>query len=242
MPEIAFALYLVLLLPAQQMWRSLRTPGKPAATRTRQRRYWASTRWVMILLAVLAAVVLQRGRTPAELGLDWPPGPTGLWGIAFSLLLLVLLWGGDMFYQRRATPAARAKLRAGLAEDKMMPRTAAELASFLVMSLVLGAGWEILYRGFLLLVLTPHVGQAGAIVLAALAYGASHGFATPKQFVGSIVSAFLFTIAYAFTHSLWWLIVVHSGLAALAGISTYVHLKDARATQAAPEEEAAPAA
>jgi membrane protease YdiL (CAAX protease family) len=241
MLEIALALYLLLVLPAQQLWRSLRAAGKPAATRTRQRRYWATTRWLAVLLAVLAAAVLQRGRTPAELGLDWPPGPAGLGGMAFSLLLLVVLCGGDMLYQRRIAPEARTQVRAGLTEDKMMPRTGAELASFLVMSLVVGAGWEILYRGFLLLVLTPHVGLAGAVVLAALAYGVSHGFDTRKQFVGSIVSAFLFTIAYAFTHSLWWLILVHIGLAAVAGISTYRHLKDAPVPKPEQEEEATPA-
>lgn len=73
------------------------------------------------------------------------------------------------------------------------------------------AGWEILYRGFILL-LTPNTGLPIAITISALAYGIAHGYRSPKQLIASIVSAFAFTIAYALTHSLWWLIVIHAGL------------------------------
>src|SRR5471032_1066689 len=41
-------------------------------------------------------------------------------------------------------------------------------------------------------------------------YGAGHGFENVKQFLGSIVAAFAFTVEYALTGSLWWLIVLHA--------------------------------
>jgi membrane protease YdiL (CAAX protease family) len=47
---------------------------------------------------------------------------------------------------------------------------------------MLGAGWELLYRGFLLLVLTPSIGAWGAVAVSGLSYGAAHGYKNPKQF------------------------------------------------------------
>jgi hypothetical protein len=32
------------------------------------------------------------------------------------------------------------------------------------------------------------------------------------QLIASILSAFVFTVAYALTQSLWWLMVIHAGL------------------------------
>jgi membrane protease YdiL (CAAX protease family) len=74
---------------------------------------------------------------------------------------------------------------------------------------------QLLYRGFLMLVLTP-----GAVILAALAYGAGHGYKSRGQFAGSIVSAFLFTIGYVLTGSLWWLMLLHMGLPLFGLISS----------------------
>lgn len=51
-----------------------------------------------------------------------------------------------------------------------------------------------------------------AFIIAAVTYGAAHGFKNPKQFVGSIVSALVFTIAYVATANLWWLMLIHIGV------------------------------
>ena len=83
-----------------------------------------------------------------------------------------------------------------------MPRTGTELWQFMLMTFVLGAGWELLYRGFLLLVLAPMAGIAGAVILSSLAYGLAHGYQGPKQLAASIASAFVFTIGFALTQSL----------------------------------------
>lgn len=226
MIELALAVYLLLVMPAQQMWRSLRkgAPRVPRRECPRRQRYWSMTARLAAMLAVLAAACWYQGRTPDELGLGWP-GTAGQWGIGLALVLVLLLHVGATAQERRMDAAARAQLAAALEDGVAPPRTACELAAFLVMCLVLGAGWEILYRGFLLLVLTPHTGMAGAVVLAALAYGIGHGFSTPRQFAGSIVSAFAFTTAYALSGSLWWLIVIHIGAPAGMGIAAWLRHK-----------------
>ncbi len=222
MIELPLAVYLLVVMPVRQMWRSLRKGATrvPARARARGHLYWSMTARLAAMLAVLAAACWYRGRTPDELGLGWP-GTAGQWGIGLALVLVLLLHCGAAFQERRMDAAARAQLAAALEDGVAPPRTAGELAAFLVMCLALGAGWEILYRGFLLLVLAPHAGMAGAVVLAALAYGIGHGYSTPRQFAGSIVSAFVFTTAYALSGSLWWLIVIHIGTPACMGIAAW---------------------
>jgi membrane protease YdiL (CAAX protease family) len=87
------------------------------------------------------------------------------------------------------------------------------------MVVLVSLGWELLYRGFLLMLLTPVTGAATAIILAALAYGIGHGYEKPSQLIGSIVSAFLFTLAFYYTQSLWWLILLHIGLPLFGAIN-----------------------
>ena len=78
-----------------------------------------------------------------------------------------------------------------------------------------------LYRGFLLWWLTPLVGIIGAVVLASLAYGLAHGWKSRWEGLGSIASAFLFTIGFAVTGSLWWLIAIHTGLPLIALLANW---------------------
>jgi hypothetical protein len=58
----------------------------------------------------------------------------------------------------------------------------------------------------------PNTGVPLAVVLAALAYGAAHGYHNPRHFFGSIAMALGFATAYALTGSLWWLIVLHASV------------------------------
>lgn len=77
-----------------------------------------------------------------------------------------------------------------------------------------------LYRGFLLAVLIPHIGALAAISSAALAYGLAHGYKSPRQLIGT-VAAFIFTIAYYLTESLWWPMLIHAGMGMLVALAAY---------------------
>jgi membrane protease YdiL (CAAX protease family) len=224
MLDLLLASYLLVVLPVRALWRSRRaTPARPS--RPRLRIYRGSTTHILVLLAVLAASCSLQGRAPAALGFDVPLTPAGQWGLASALLVLAGLGIGSRLWEKKLSQAKRDEYDALLQGNLTLPRTLPELRAYLLLGLVLGAGWEILYRGFLLLVLTPFTGTAAAVAMSALAYGAAHGFDSRKQFVGSILAAFLFTTAYALTHSLWWLIVLHAGLACSGGLSAYGRLK-----------------
>lgn len=216
MINILLATYLLIISPALNLYRSLR-PKRDKPTRALMPRYWSMSCQVLTLLAVLWAGSWQAGYTLQDLGFDLPLSKAGVWGLCFTVLLFGSLWTVGYIIERRKTPQVRAENERKLLDSSFpWPRNGRETLAFVTsMSLMTGA-WEILYRGFVLLLLTPSVGMPLAIAISAFSYGIAHGCTNPKQLIASIVSAFVFTTAYAMTHSLWWLMAIHAGLPLVA--------------------------
>lgn len=206
------AAYLLIVAPALNMWRSLR-PKSDKPPRAPMLRYWSMSWPVLLMLGVLWVGSRQAGYTARDIGFDVPLSRTGAMGLGFAILLLGGLSLAGNIIEHRYTPEARAENERKLLDSSFpWPRTGVEALIFALGMSIMTAGWEILYRGFILLLLTPRTGLSVAITVSSLAYGIAHGYKSPKQLIVSIVSAFAFTVAYALTHSLWWLIVIHAGL------------------------------
>jgi hypothetical protein len=236
--EFAFALYLVVILPGQKLWQSLQPA--PKTKRPKLTAYHLSILRIVTLLAILAASMWWSGRPAAALGLGLPLSPAGAWGFAGLTLVLAILVAGSWLWERSLQGEKLAQFQAKMEKaSDSMPQTRQDLNAFLLLSLFLGCGWELLYRGFLMMVLTPVIGTASAVALAAFAYGAAHGYQSRGQFIGSIGSAFLFTAGYVLTGSLWWLMLVHTTLPAYTAVSYYRQQRDKQAAGLAPAAETA---
>lgn len=195
--------FLVLVaIPAHGVWRSM---PDLAVSETKSQRYQRTIVLVALLLCILSVDWLLNVRTGAMLGLAAPTSVPALIGLLVSGALLLLLTIVGIKHSRN--PKAANKDRA-----KLLPGTKSELRLFLVLAVAVGVGWELLYRGFLIFYLVPLTGIYGAVLLTATAYGVAHGFKSKAQFIGSILSAFAFTIGYVVSHSLWWLMLLHLGL------------------------------
>lgn len=217
MIEYILAIVLIGVLPARALYKSLSHGGSQAS---RPRIYTTSGAVILGLLVLLCLAWLHAGRAPALLGLGLPLATGGRVGMAVALGLLVALAIVEIVMKRKRR-CSDAKAREKLANNHLLPRNRHELSLFLGFALLLGCGWELLYRGFLVWFLLPHVGTAGTICIAALAYGAAHGYKSRMQFLGSIVSAFAFTIAFVLSGSLWWLMLIHTAPAIAGGIGSY---------------------
>lgn len=192
---------LVAVLPAEALWKTLRAPDRPKPSITT--RLLRSIRVIVVLTAFLAVLWWWAARPIALLGLDLPVSTTGLIGLGAAAAILGLL----------AVLARSAKATAGReVSSDLLPRTQNEKTVFVGFALAAGIGWELLYRGYLLWALTPWLGTAGAVTVAAIGYGLGHGSKGAASLAGAVVSSFLFTIAYALTGSLWWLMLLHAGL------------------------------
>jgi membrane protease YdiL (CAAX protease family) len=142
-------------------------------------------------------------------------------GLAVAVALVVVLAVVAIITKRKHKGRNNDKAADRFAKNQLLPRTRHELTLFLVFALLAGCGWELLYRGFLIWFLVPYVGTMVAICIAALAYGAAHGYKSRKQFLASIISAFAFTVAFVLTGSLWWLMLIHTAAGFAGGFASY---------------------
>lgn len=209
-PDIIFTLYLLVYFPFMNLRRGFYpTPPKPELHALQS--YWRQGRFVLVLLCVFMLVNWLGNHDANELGLGVPVSPGGIWGLVLAGGLLLALHIIGKHQELKMSPEERIKQEDKLREVPfLLPRTQIETVVYIVTMVGMTATWELLFRGYLLLVLTPLTGMPLAVALAAISYGAGHGYKSSKQFFGSIAAAFAFTIGYALTGSLWWLIVLHA--------------------------------
>jgi membrane protease YdiL (CAAX protease family) len=194
---------LVVVLPGYMLWRSIAGRGKPA--KPKLGRYLRSGGIALTLDALVWIDWSLQRRSADALGIGSITTP-GLIGLGIGVCAVVALGLGVVVQLRFAKPETRKIL------DDMLPTTSSEFVAFVAFVLVLGTSWELLYRGFLLWALTPQIGMIASVVVAASAYGVAHGYKNARTFAASLLSAFVFTIGYALTKNLWWLMVIHCSL------------------------------
>jgi membrane protease YdiL (CAAX protease family) len=200
--DIILAFLLLIVLPARALWRREKKPSDTP----RSRRYTVTTLMIAGLLTILWIDWWIAGRSLATLGLGLPTTTPALIGLGASAGILALF--RILIWYKRGAPAPEAERAA----RELLPQTASEIRMFVVFSLAVGIGWEVLYRGFLLFYLPIYVGLVAAVIVSAISYGVGHGFKNVGQFAGSIVAALVFAIGYALTANLWWLAILHVGL------------------------------
>lgn len=224
-PDLLFLFFLLVVFPLQNLWHTAR-PGPVKPPRAPLASYWRQGRFVLVLLLVLSLVMWTGRHTVADLGLAFPATPGAIGGLVAACVIMLAMHIIGTVMERKMTPAKRAEQAAQLRELPLsMPRTPLETGAYLVTMVGMTAMWEVLFRGYALLILAPHIGLPAAIAVAAISYGAGHGYKHPKQFFGSIAAAFAFTIGYALTGSLWWLIVLH----AAAPVSMLFYMRKVKA-------------
>lgn len=202
--DLALTTLLVVALPGYMMARSIARRGVPD-TGDRVRRYHRTIVTAALPCVMLGAIWLVDRRAAAALGLGRPDRAGWiLLGVAVALIAML-----GVLAPRTKIPKNPERNATAMA---MVPVGARETLWFLVFAVAVGAGWELLYRGYLLWALAPPLGVAGAVAVMALSYGVAHGYRSPRALAGSIASAVLFAAGYALSHSLWWLIVIHIGL------------------------------
>ncbi len=235
MLDMVLAVYLLLVLPGMQLWRSQRKKKHPEVkdAAARKAHFYKTLRFILLPVLVMVALLAGSGRGPGTIGLDIPVSTAGLWGLIIIALLFIIGCVGTLIWERTLNEEKTAKYHADLRALEHVPKSRNEMWAFALLTVCMGIGWELLYRGYLMLVLIPMMGTVAAVSLSAVAYGAAHGYTNPKQFFGSIVSAFLFTIGYVLTGSLWWLMLLHVLLPLLGIGSAYLALSRAPKAAAA---------
>jgi uncharacterized protein len=188
------------------------------AARARVLRYTLiATRGLALSLLVLLAW-RRAGRPLASLGFDVPVGKLGLVGFALDVLFIGCYVSTVQFRRRsiQQLSAIRERLRR-LRSFEMLPQTSAEFALYPVAAIIGSTCEELLYRGYLITVLTLPLGLPGAVLASSALFGIAHVYQGAIGVVRTMIIGLGFGVGFALTHSLWWLLVAHAS-ANLSGL------------------------
>ncbi len=194
---------LVAIFPAWAWWgyHRLRASGRRLTGGDRLRVYASvmASEWLLVAATLLVA---RRHGVPGErlgLGLG-SPGAT--LAAAAGLLAACLLLSLAQLAQIRRTPPER--LAAGVERIRdFLPRGGREIAGWIALALTAGICEEILYRGWLVSVLSAALGSVGAgVVAGAVLFGIGHAYQGRKGMLGAGALGLVFGAAFAMTGSL----------------------------------------
>ena len=204
-----------LLLFGMPVYALLRGYATRHAPLDRRKSYRRSIAIVAIFLTILCVDWVCNSRGFRQLGLAAPTTYSAIIGLVAMCVVIAL-------FLALITKSTVQKTAKGDDEaNTILPESRDELRLFVVFTLVVGFGWEVLYRGFLLFWLSPIIGLVAAVVASSISYGLSHSCKTMKRTMGSLASALLFTTGYAVTGSLWWLIILHIALPLLTALPAW---------------------
>ncbi len=167
---------------------------------------------LLVGLGTVGLILGHLGPGLGALGLGRPTGEAMLVGLGGGLVAMLLLAG--VFYL--------VEHQLGVEESPivlaLIPRTGREKRVFLVLSLAAGQGEELVFRGYLLAVLTPvFSGPWTAALVSSMAFAILHAYQGRVGIVRSGVLGFLFAALLIETGSLWPLVILHTGADVVAG-------------------------
>lgn len=141
MLAMLLAVLLLIVVPLEAIlrtnkFRSVQTPKLVKYRRTLIR--------AAVLLVLLVFVAIKNGLSPDELGLGFDFDFRAVIGLAIALAVVCAL----IVAVFRASPRAAGDDQ--WKHEDMLPRGEKELRLFLIVALVIGFAWELLFRGYLL--------------------------------------------------------------------------------------------
>ncbi|MBI3676423.1 MAG: CPBP family intramembrane metalloprotease [Proteobacteria bacterium] len=218
-PDVVLALLAFVVMPAFSVVNGSRLARNPQGSLV-PRYVQAMTRgWIAV--GALMFVWLWAHRPLAQLGLDIPVGAKGLYGLGFDALVILVV-ASQLFRLPKLVGEKLPKLREQMKEIKITPRSRREFIVFFFVAITAGVWEELLYRGFLLWFLTPYVGLIGAVVLSSLIFGIGHIYQGWRGVPRTAAIGLIFAIAFAWSASLWWVMLAHAILDIYGGIVSYM--------------------
>lgn len=208
-PDAAFVALILATLPLVTM---AQLPLLDHATLERIPAYTSS----VVMLAVLGSVglvlaALGPGLEAVGLGLSFDAGDWLTTG-AVAVGVATLAGVSHLVAERLGVEETRL-LR------ELIPRSPEEKRLFALLSLMAGLSEEVVYRGYLVVVLGAiFSGPWWAAAASSLAFAVLHAYQGPVGIVRSGLLGFLFAAAFILGGSLWPLIIVHAGVDLVSGL------------------------
>jgi hypothetical protein len=142
------------------------------------------------------------GLIPKAAGWQWLPIGLGLAGVMFMIYQMKTVMG---------SPEQLADVRDKMGElGHLAPQTPGEDRLFVLVSITAGVCEEVLYRGFLLAVLTPVTGIWAAVALTSVIFGLAHAYQGGVGIGKTALVGLVMALLTVFSGSLFIAILLHA--------------------------------
>jgi len=215
--------------PTYGAWMFKRRKAQLAAgkTRIRQRTHFEAMAWLLVFTAAVASLWALRGRNVAELGVRPLTGGPGFW-IALPVTAIILAFFVIQWRTVHRSEDARRMVRNALGPLRpILPHTTSEMKSFLALSLTAGLCEELLFRGYLIWVLSFSLAVWPAAIVSSLLFGYGHLYQSVGGMVKTAAVGFVAASLYIVSGSIWLPMLMHALLDAVQGGMAFDVLRDA---------------
>lgn len=247
MPTPADLVFLLLILIGYPLWdyfvawpkaRAKLASGDPHARRVL---YRGAIRTQWIAAGLVGALWILNARDRTQLWLQMPTGWRLVVGAVVAVLAFALM-AAQAIGATRANAETRAAIRPRLSyAAPILPRTLAERRWFMVLSITAGTCEELVYRGYVVWVLTPWLGVWGAAATSVIAFGVAHSYLGRQGVLRATVAGAVFAWAVVGLRSLYPGMILHALLDMGAGAVGYALLHDEASSVPSVPPEIAPA-
>lgn len=169
-------------------------------------------KWVVTLYVLGLWIVTGRPFSATRLGLS-SPLRLGAGFLIAGLIVSLLVVQAQKVRRVLTRPEAVARLRAKFAfADPLVPETNGERWGFWLVSISAGICEEIVFRGFLLWLLTAWFGLVGAVLISSIIFGFAHIYLGFAQVPRTAIVGLVFALIVVATGSLWPAMVIHAAV------------------------------
>ena len=210
--DIAFLLALFIALPiySARSFRIYLALAQRGEDLNRSVIYWQTMGMQWTGFCVLAAGWLLLARPLADLGMQ--PGSTIGYAIGGALALLLVAFFGYQLLQIRKISFDEKQRRFGSLGDVgyALPRTRQEYVFSNFVSITAGIVEEIIYRGYVIWLLSLYMPLWAAAIVSTIAFGVAHAYQGWEGILKTGVVGGIFAAIYLATGSIWIPVVLHA--------------------------------
>jgi len=181
------------------------------------------TQW--LLAATVVALWIHLARQWTDIGLVRPAGWQGWAATAVALVIGGLLFAQSAMVARR--PETHAQVRAAVANyAELLPVRRSDLSGFSALSITAGVCEELLFRGYLVWVLSHWLGAWGAQGGALLVFGVAHAYLGRGAVIRALIAGAVAAGLYVWSGSLIPSMLFHALLDLSSGWMGYIVLAE----------------
>jgi len=212
--DLMLALVVGLIWPLHQnliAWPKFQRKLRDGTPGARVKGYWETITHLWVLSAVVLVAWAMQGRTWPALGLGWGSG----W-LAWAMAGVAVAGVAMMALQTRSVAAsreARTLVRQRIAPVReVLPHDRGELRVFHAVSISAGVCEELLFRGYVMWVISAYAGPWVGAVVTAVLFGLGHLYQGAAGVVQTGVVGLIMSAVVAASGSLWPAMVLHAAV------------------------------